>query len=255
MKKFKHNKNYGQVFLKDKNIIKNIISELNINKNDLIVEIGAGTGALTKELKNLGSNLIAYEIDLRTKPYLDELKIKVIYDDFLKRNITDDIQTIKHNNLYVVGNLPYYITTRIIKKVIEETNAKEMILMVQKEVAYRLTAKPGTKDYGFISVFLNYYYDSKLLFTVNKASFNPIPRVDSAVIKLTLHNKYNKKTEKKFLNIIKDSFKHKRKTLLNNLKDYDVTKIKEILIANDISVNARAENIPIEVFLELAENI
>ncbi len=255
MNEFKYKKNYGQVFLKDQNIVDKITKEVGATKNDLIIEIGPGTGSLTKKLKELNSNLIAYEIDLETKPYLDKLDVKVIYGDFLNLNINDDLNLIKYKNLYIVGNLPYYISTKIIKKITNECNPKEMILMVQKEVAERLSAKPGNKEYGFITVLLNYYYDIKLLFTVNKNSFYPVPKVDSAVIKLTTHNKYKDINEEKFIKLLKDSFKHKRKTLLNNLTNYDKEMITNILISNDIKLNVRAEEMSINLFLEILKKI
>lgn len=255
MNKFKYKKNYGQVFLKDTNIVDKIIKKITATKNDLIVEIGPGTGFLTKKLKTLNSNLLAYEIDLETKPYLDAINVKVIYGDFLKQNIKNDINLINHENLYIVGNLPYYITTRIIKKITEESKPKEMILMVQKEVAERLSAKPGNKEYGFITVFLNYYYDIELLFVVNKTSFYPVPKVDSAVIKLTAHNKFKEINDTKFVKLLKDSFMHKRKTLLNNLKNYDKNTITNVLLKNNIKLDVRAEELSISVFLEIAKNI
>lgn len=255
MNEFKYKKNYGQVFLKDKNIIKKIINEISATKNDLIVEVGPGTGYLTEELKELSNKLIAYEIDLETKPYLDKLDVKVIYGDFLKQNINKEIDLIKYNNLYIVGNLPYYISTRIIKKITNECKPKEMVLMVQKEVAERLSTKPGNKEYGFITVFLNYYYDIKFLFTVNKNSFYPVPKVDSAVIKLTAHNKFKDINKEKFIKLLKDSFKHKRKTLLNNLKDYDRNVITKVLIKNNIKLDVRAEEISINLFLEILKKI
>ena len=255
MNKFKYKKSYGQVFLKDQNIINKIIEALNAQQEDLVIEIGAGTGVLTEKIKELNTNLLVYEIDLETKSYLDKLGIKVIYDDFLKRNIEEDIRTIKYKDLYIVGNLPYYITTRIIRKITLEKIPTEMIFMVQKEVAQRLSAKPGNKEYGFITVYLNYYYDIETLFIVNKNAFYPLPKVNSAVIKLKPHKKYDRIYEKKFVQLAKDSFRHKRKTLLNNLKNYDRSIVEEVLIQNKVKTDVRAEELSINIFLEITKKL
>ena len=167
MSDFKHKHSLGQNFLKDKNVLTKIIDSVDIKEDDLIIEVGPGQGALTKYLKLFNANLICYEIDVRVKKDLDKYlddKTKIIFNDFLKANVLDDIKDIKYNSLYVVANLPYYITTPIIEKVINDNlNVKEMVLMVQNEVADRLSAKPGSKDYGSISVLLSYYYEISII--------------------------------------------------------------------------------------------
>lgn len=255
MTKFNFKKKYGQNFLIDKNILYKIINNLNVDKDDLIIEIGMGSGNLTKELEKLNCQLIGYEIDLETKKYLDEIKspnLKIIYEDFLNRDVKNDLKKYQYKNLYIVGNLPYYITTPIIEKITtEELNPKEILIMVQKEVAERFAAKPGNKNYGFITVYLNYFYQIIKLFDVNRNSFIPTPKVESSVVKLITHNKYKITNEIRFFKLISDAFKQKRKTLLNNLKNYDQTKIKEILTKNNYSNLVRAEELPIEIFLEI----
>lgn len=256
MKEFNYKKKYGQNFLVDQNILNKIIDNLTINSNDLIIEIGPGSGNLTKKLLKFGAKVLAYEIDLEVKTELEKIKsnnLKVIYKDILTANIKDNIKDFDYKNIYIIGNLPYYITTPIIEKLTKENlNPKEMYFMVQKEVADRLTSKPCSKKYGYITVYLNYYYKLDKLFDVNRKSFYPIPNVDSSIIKLTLINKYNSQNEELFFLIIKEAFIHKRKTLLNNLKKYDQLIIKELLIKHNYSLLARSEELPIEFFIELS---
>ena len=146
MKNFEYKKSLGQNFLIDKNIINKISDSINPSKEDLIIEIGPGAGALTKKLLTKESDIICFEIDVRLKKILSELensKLKVIYNDFLKINLKDYIDTKKYNKIYFVGNLPYYITTAIINKIIKEADAEEITIMVQKEVGDRFNAKPN----------------------------------------------------------------------------------------------------------------
>lgn len=256
----KFKKKFGQNFLKDNNIIKKIADTTETNKDDLIIEIGPGSGALTKELVKK-SQVLAYEIDKDLEETLtNEFKednIKIIFDDFLNRNIKEDIKLFNYNNLYVIANLPYYITTPIINKIIDDKiDVKQMTLMVQKEVGERFSAKIGTKDYSSITVFLNYYFDIKKEFVVSRNCFYPQPNVDSIIVSFKKKcEKYKLKDEKKFFKLVKDSFVQKRKTLKNNLKEYNFDKIKEILLKNNLKEDVRAENIPLEVFVEISNNI
>ena len=185
-------KSLGQNFLQDENILKKIADSINTLKDDLIIEIGPGKGALTKYLKDKNSYLLCYEIDTRMKDILnnyEDNKTSIIYKDFLKTNILEDIKDIPYNNIYIIANIPYYITTPIIKHVINLPNLKSMTLLVQKEVAKRFTAKPGTKDYNSLTIYLNYYFDIKYLFEVKNTCFRPIPKVDSATVNFTKKEK------------------------------------------------------------------
>lgn len=255
MKEFNFKKKYGQNFLIDNNILGKIVDNLNVTNNDLIIEIGPGSGNLTKRLIKFNTKIIAYEIDLDTKEYLNQINnsnLLVIYDDILNRKIKEDIKDFEYENLIIIGNLPYYITTPIIEKITKEKlNQKEMIFMVQKEVAERLSSNPGTKDYGYITAYLNYYYHINKLFDVSRNSFTPSPRVESSIIKFTSHKNYNCPNEQLFIELISNAFKHKRKTLLNNLKMYDRKIIEDILNKNNYSSLVRAEELPIEIFLEM----
>ncbi len=248
-------KSLGQNFLKDEQVLFNIANSIPTKDNDLIIEIGPGKGALTKYLINKNSYLICYEIDERLKNILEPLnnsKTKIIFKDFLKANITTDINSFPHNNIYIIANIPYYITTPIIKHIINLDNLKSMTLLVQKEVAKRFSAKPNSKDYGSLTVYLNYYFDIKYLFDVKNTSFDPIPKVDSAVVNFTKKEQKIKTNEKIFFKLIEDAFKMKRKTLKNNLKSYDWNKINTILIQNNFKENVRAEQIPLEIFIAIA---
>lgn len=249
-------KSLGQNFLKDNNILKKIANSLETKENDLIIEIGPGKGALTKHLKAKGSYLICYEIDERMREILkplEDAKTKIIFQDFLKSNIENDIQNIDYHNLYIIANIPYYITTPIIKHIINLKKLKSMTLLVQKEVAKRLSAKPKSKAYGSLTVYLNYYFDIHYLFNVKNTCFTPIPKVDSAVITFARKEKPLKaQNEKIFFKLVEDSFKMKRKTLKNNLKSYNWAKIKEVLTSYNLPENIRAEEISLEIFIAIA---
>lgn len=252
----KAKKSLGQNFLQDENILKNIANSITTKTNDLIIEIGPGKGALTKYLKEKNSFLICYEIDERMKEILKKLednKTKIIFNDFLQADIINDSQEFTYENIYIIANIPYYITTPIIKKVIKQEKLKSMTLLIQKEVAERLTAKPGSKSYGSLTVYLNYYFNINYLFNVSKYAFNPIPKVESAVVNFErIKNKISVKNEKLFFKLINDSFKMKRKTLKNNLKEYNWTKIKTILEKRNLNESVRAEELSIEIFVEIA---
>lgn len=252
----KAKKSLGQNFLQDENILKNIANSITTKTNDLIIEIGPGKGALTKYLKEKNSFLICYEIDERMKEILKKLednKTKIIFNDFLQADIINDSQEFAYENIYIIANIPYYITTPIIKKVIKQEKLKSMTLLVQKEVAERLSAKPGSKSYGSLTVYLNYYFNINYLFNVSKYAFNPIPKVESAVVNFErIKNKISVKNEELFFKLINDSFKMKRKTLKNNLKEYNWTKIKTILEKQNLNESVRAEELSIEIFVEIA---
>ena len=258
MKEHIFKKKYGQNFLNDQGILQKIYKSISPNPNDLIIEVGPGSGNLTKWLQKYNCNIICYEIDKSLQEQLKSIKnekTQIFFKDFLEADLTADLSTIKYENLYVIANIPYYITTPIIKKItFANINPQGLVLMVQKEVADRLSAKPKTKDYGYITVLLNYFYDIKKLFNVSKNCFYPRPNVDSAIIKLTPNNK--EKTDFNiFNNLIESAFQFKRKNLRNNLKTFNLDIIAPVLEANDYSLNNRAEEIPIEVYIEISNKL
>ena len=257
---FNFKKKFGQNFIVDENIINNIINKSNIDKETLVIEIGPGAGSLTSELGKVAKNVIAYEIDKTLKPILEkniQSNTEIIYEDFLKRNVLEDIKKYNYQKIYVVANLPYYITTPIIIKLIEDKlNIDKIVVMVQKEVGDRFKAKPNTKEYNSLSIFLNYYYTVEKLLDVSKNVFIPKPNVDSIVISLTKkEDKIKVNNEKLFFKLVRDSFKQKRKTLKNNLKGYNLKKIEEVLKKHNLDLTVRAETLPIEIFAEIANNL
>ena len=249
----KAKKSLGQNFLIDENVIRKISESITVTKDDLILEIGPGMGALTRWLKDKDCRIVCYEIDTDMKEFLNELedsKLNVIYKDILTANIKEDIKDISYNNLYIVGNLPYYITTPIIKKIISENlDIKEMVFMVQDEVADRFTSEPKRKDYGSITLYLKYYFQVNKLFKVSKNSFSPVPKVESAIIKLSKRIDTLDVNKDKYFKLIEDAFKMKRKTLKNNLHNYDFDQVQKVLKMYNIKDNVRAEELEEEIFV------
>ena len=259
---FNFKKKFGQNFLKDQNILDNIVKKSDIDKDTLVIEIGVGAGALTFSMNRFAQNVLGYEIDETLKPMLDsklkqEKNVDIIYDDFLNRNVSNDIKNYKYKKLYVVANLPYYITTPIITKIINENiNVDKIVVMVQKEVGDRFSAKPGSRDYGSLTIFLNYYFDIKKLFTVSRNCFIPVPNVDSIVVEMNRkEKKYNVKDEEIFFKLVKDSFKHKRKNLKNNLSNYDLEKVQNVLSKYNLDLTVRAEKLTIEQFIDISNSL
>lgn len=256
--KFNFKKKYGQNFIVDKNIIENIIDKTKIDKDTLVIEIGPGAGSLTSKLGEVSKNVLAYEIDETIKPVLEKnihSNTKIIYDDFLKRNIKEDIKSYEYKKLYVVANLPYYITTPIIVKLIEDKlDIDKIVVMVQKEVGNRFKAKPNTKEYNSLSVYLNYYFAVEKILDVSKNVFIPKPNVDSIVVSFTKKERKKLKDDEIFFKIVKDSFRQKRKTIKNNLKNYDLNKIEEVLKKYKLDLSVRAEALSLDVFIDIANN-
>lgn len=264
MEKYNFNlkKMFGQNFIIDENIINNIITSANIDRDALVIEIGPGAGSLTYKLSQYSKNVLCYEIDTTLKELLeDNLKecnnVDIIFKDFLKANVLEDIKKYSYKKLYVVANLPYYITTPIIVKFIEDNiPVDKIVVMVQKEVGDRFKAKPNTKEYNSLSIYLNYYFDVKKLLDISKNVFIPKPNVDSIVVEFTKkENKFKLKDERLFFNLVKDSFTQKRKTIKNNLKKYNLEKIEEVLKKYNFDLTVRAEQLPIEVFVDISNNL
>ena len=255
---FKFKKKYGQNFLIDENILNNIVNSVDIDSETLVIEIGCGAGALTKKLVLKTKKVVGYEIDKTLKPILDTISdAKIIFDDFLNRDINKDIENKNYKKMFIVSNLPYYITTPIISKIInDKIDVNKIVIMVQKEVGDRLSAKVNSKDYGSLTVFINYYFKVKKLFFVSKNVFLPKPNVDSVVIMLEKkESKYDLINPNLFFKIVRDSFLHKRKTLKNNLKSYNFEIISNVLSEYGFNDNVRAEQIPMEVFIKIANSL
>ena len=264
MEKYNFNlkKMYGQNFIIDENIINNIITKANIDEDTLVIEIGPGAGSLTYALAKYAKNVVCYEIDTTLKDLLEDNlygldNVEIIFKDFLKADVEEDIKKYKYKKLYVVANLPYYITTPIIIKFIEDEIAiDKLVVMVQKEVGDRFKAVPNTKEYNSLSIYLNYYFDVKKILDVSKNVFIPKPNVDSIVVEFTKKELlYELKDKKIFFKLVKDSFIQKRKTIKNNLKNYNLNKVEEILKKYNYNLSVRAEQLPIEIFVAIANNL
>ena len=260
MGKFDYKKSLGQNFIKDNNIIDKIVKAANVDKDTLVIEVGPGAGSLSKKIIPEAGYAVLYEIDTRLKVVLEnELgendNYQIIFNDVLKQNVKDDIEKFNYQKRYLVANLPYYITTPIITKMIDEITPDKIVIMIQDEVADRLSAQVGTRDYGMITVLLSARYNIKKLFKVSRHCFEPVPGVDSAVICLDKKNNLVDIDMKKFEKFIKDAFQYKRKNLRNNLKNYDLEKIDNVLKQHELSISSRAEEISTEMFIELFKSL
>lgn len=261
-KNFNFKKSFGQNFIVDKNIIDNIVKFSLVDKDTMVIEIGPGAGSLTTALAASSKFVLCYEIDDSLKDVLSDSlnnfdNVDIIYQDFLKANVSETLKKYNYDKLYVIANLPYYITTPIITKIIEDKlNVDKIVIMVQKEVGDRLKAQPGSKDYNSLSIYISYYFNVKKLMDVSRNVFLPKPNVDSIVIELSKkEKKYKLKNETVFFKLVRDSFVQKRKTLRNNLKAYDLNIIETVLNKYGYDLSVRAENLSIDVFVDIANNL
>lgn len=254
MQKVKPLKRFGQNYLHDKNIIRKIIGEINPQTDDTIVEIGPGRGALTELIYGKTENFIAVEIDSRV---IEDLGLKfpglqLIQRDFLKVDIST-IYNPNKNKLRIIGNIPYNLTSSIIFKTIRNAELiEDAVLMVQNEVAKRMTAKKGSKDYGILTVLLNYFTDTQVCFKVSPNAFYPKPKVTSAVVHLRFKElSISKEKREMFISIVKACFGNRRKTLKNSLSN---SIFKELNFSNSgIDLSLRAEQLDVKDFLALTE--
>lgn len=254
MQKVKPLKRFGQNYLHDKNIIKKIVGEINPQPDDTIMEIGPGRGALTELIYRKTENFIAVEIDTRV---IEELQSKfpdlqLIQKDFLKV----DLSTIYDSNkkkLRIIGNIPYNLTSSIIFKTIRNAEfIEDAVLMVQNEVAKRMTAKKGSKDYGILTVLLNYFTDTRVCFKVSPNAFYPKPKVTSAVVHLHFKElSISKEKREMFISIVKACFGNRRKTLKNSLSNSIFKGLN--FSGSGIDLSLRAEQLDVKDFLVLTE--
>lgn len=264
---FVFRKKYGQNFLIDSHVLNKIIKGAQITEEDCVLEIGPGIGSLTQVLSFQAEKVIAVEIDDQLIPILNDTlgqydNIKIIHGDILKIDLKKLIEEENSNQpIKVVANLPYYITTPIIMELLEsKLPVKSITIMVQKEVAQRLAASPGSKDYGAISVAVQYYSKPCLLANVPHNCFIPRPNVDSAVIHLEVLNEptVSVKDEALFFKIIKAAFSQRRKTLINSLYNQNVISISKEEMASILSrvgldENIRGEMLSIDEFAKLSD--
>jgi len=267
----KHNvrfsKSLGQNFIINDFIIDEIVRRGDISDADSILEIGPGIGVLTQALAETAHQVVAVELDNKLIPILHETledykNVEIIHNDILKIDVGQMIKEKMEKPTKVVANLPYYITTPIIMKLIEEVSGiKEIIVMVQKEVAERMVSGPGTKDYGSLSVAVQYYCDAMIILDVPRDDFMPAPNVDSAVIRLIVRDKPAVEVldQEFFFKIIKGAFALRRKTLINSLSKsaigIDKELLKRILEEMNIDLRIRGERLDINDFADLANRI
>lgn len=268
---FSFKKSLGQNFLIDPNILKGIVRCSGINPESHVIEIGPGLGSLTEQLAKSAKTVLSFEIDGRLIPILQESlsaysNVEIIHEDFLKADWAEILQ--KRNRInepfHIVANLPYYITTPIIMKIIESGLPFETItVMMQKEVADRIGAIPGTKNYGSLSIAIQYYTEAEIVMTVPKTVFIPQPNVDSSILKLIRRKAkpLQLKNEALFFQVVKASFAQRRKTLANNLgshaAEWGMTKEQLLACCTSIGIDPkrRGETLSPEEFAHLANTI
>lgn len=262
---FRFTKSLGQNFLIDANILDKIIRASDIGENDVVIEVGTGIGTLTKELAERAKKVYAIEIDKKLIPIVAETtsqynNIVLINKDFLETQLTDIVEE-KNSPVKVIANIPYYITTPIIMKCLEsEIFVDTLVLMIQKEVAERLSASASTKQYGSLSVAVQYYANVEFVSKVSKTSFYPVPNVDSGIVKLRKkpETDLTLKDKELFFQVTRGSFAKRRKTILNSLIGYTdfFTKelVKKALEHAEIDPKRRGESLDIIEFAKLSNS-
>lgn len=262
-------KSLGQNFLVEPNILTKMLEAGEIDKETSVIEVGPGIGALTERLARAAKKVVSFEVDQRLEPILkkelrDYSNVEIIFQDILHADLKEIIQTRFQpgERIVVAANLPYYITTPIIMRLIEEKLPIDtFVMMMQKEVAQRMTAQPHSKNYGSLTVAIDYYTEAEIAFIVPKTVFIPQPNVDSAVLKLQRreHPKVQVEEEQFFFKLTQASFQQRRKTLWNNLTSYfgKSAEVKEELEKRlqriGINPTRRAETLSIEEFASLAD--
>ena len=255
----KFKKKLGQNFLKNNNVVKRIVDVSGVDEKSLVIEVGPGGAIMTRELAMKAKNVLAYEID---QDLSDELfkrlegfdNVNVLFQDFLDSDLSGDVSNYEYDKLFFVSNVPYYITTPIILKLIKSgLKFNKIVMMVQKEVGDRFSTGPGSREYGSITVLLNYFYDIRKEFFVSKKEFVPEPKVDSLIVSFTeKENKLPLKDFNFFEKILHDSFQYKRKNIRNNLKSYDLKIVEKVLSDYNYDLTVRAEELDLEIFVSLA---
>lgn len=264
---FRFNKSLGQNFLIDDNIIDKIISGSGVKVGDKVIEVGPGIGTLTREIAARADKVMAVEIDKNLIPILkdtmeDYENFNVVNEDILKADIKGLVEEhLDGGPVKLIANLPYYITTPIIMRFLEEgINVTDIVVMVQKEVAERMNASPGGKDFGALSVAVQYYCDTEIIAKVPRHMFVPQPNVDSIVIALRVRGekKYDVDNEELFFKVVKAAFGQRRKTLLNSISSMGVLDkkvISQILLESNIDEKRRGETLSLDEFAVLSNNI
>ncbi len=264
---FKFTKSLGQNFLIDDNIVDKIVAGAGIGPGDKIIEVGPGIGTLTREMASRAQNLMAVEIDKNLIPILEDTlgdydNVKIVNEDIIKADIRGLIdENLGGGPVKLVANLPYYITTPIIMRFLEENiNVTDIVVMVQKEVAERMNAQPGGKDFSALSVAVQYYCDTEIVAKVPRHLFVPQPNVDSIVIALRVRpeRKYKVDDEDLYFKVVKAAFGQRRKTLLNSISSMGnlaKDQVKEALEEAGIDPKRRGETLSLDEFAILSNVI
>ncbi|WP_281355750.1 16S rRNA (adenine(1518)-N(6)/adenine(1519)-N(6))-dimethyltransferase RsmA [Virgibacillus ihumii] len=264
---FHFKKSLGQNFLIDVNILENIMNQVGIDKQAAAIEIGPGIGALTEQLAIHADKVLAFEIDQRLLPILEETlqnyeNVQVLHQDILEADVRQAIDTYfdQGQPVHIIANLPYYITTPILMKLLRENlPVASITIMIQKEVAERMAAVPNNKSYGSLSIAVQYYTHAEVIMSVPKSVFMPPPKVDSSVLQLMLRDTppVNVENEEFFFDVVQASFAQRRKTLRNNLtrhfkESLEREKIVQLLEAAGIDGTRRGESLNMQEFADLA---
>lgn len=262
---FKFNKKFGQNFIFDNNLLNAIVSDAEVDENTIVLEIGTGAGTLTRAIAKKAKKVYTVEIDKELEPYLSTVfrdfnNIELKFQDIMKVDLKDFEEELNNEKYIMVANLPYYITTPIIFKFLEEAkNLTAMYIMVQKEVADRICAEAGTAEYGSITASIAVRGDAKISRKVNRHMFTPVPNVDSAIVEIKLNNNKFKILDLKLLErVISAAFAMRRKTLSNNLKSAFGLNSEQILLLFNrvgLSDSVRGETLDSSKFVELANAI
>ena len=255
MEKFDFKKKFGQNFLRDQNLLLNIVEKAGVTSEDIVVEIGAGKGALTEVLSKNAKKVYSFEIDSELFEFLGEkfnnTNVQMIFQDVMKVS-DEELNNMVCGKFKLVANLPYYVTSPIITRFLQNENMESLTVMVQEEVADRIIASPKTKDYGVLTVICQIFGEPKKVLRVNRKMFYPVPNVDSAVVRI---DKKDALVEDfaKFISFVKQSFSMRRKKLSTNLETTKLKKaeIESMLAENGFSEMTRAEELSIEDFKKL----
>ena len=257
---FSFNKSFGQNFIFDTNLLDKIVDDAEIDKNTTVLEIGCGAGTLTKQIAKRAKKVVGYEIDKNLVPILQENlsdlnNVEIVFKDVMKESAAD-IENRLGDKYVIIANLPYYITTPILFKFLKEAKGLiRFVVMVQLEVAERLCAKAGTSDYGAITVEIDSVADAKITRIVKKNMFTPMPKVDSAIVRIDFKNKYEIFSHEVLQKLIRSAFQMRRKTLTNNIKtafNLSNEAIQKIYKKLGLELNARGESLSTMQFVELS---
>lgn len=265
---FRFKKDLGQNFLTDENIVLKIVDALELKEDEVVLEVGPGMGSLTQKLAEKAYKVYAVEIDTRAVNMLEETlsgyeNIEIINKDILKTDLSEILEEALQENRKIkfISNLPYYITSPILMKVLEDkVKFENIVVMLQKEVAVRLNANVNTKDYSSFTIAVDYYAEVERLFNVPKTVFVPMPKVDSTVLRVVprKESKVNVDNEEMFFKVVKAAFMNRRKMAFNSLANglsLNKDLLKDALINAGLDEKVRAENITIEQFAELSNEI